>query len=87
MLQYKLPVGGEALFLCADFRRDPAFREATRLVAKYYKEVPKNASQNHAQMQRMQAEKLQYLQEQEEHTRQARVEQVLSVLPEAHRAF
>ena len=43
MLKYKLPVGGEALFLCADLRRDPAFREATRLIAKYYKEVPKNA--------------------------------------------
>jgi hypothetical protein len=51
MLKYKLPVGGEALFSCADFRRIPALREATRLLAKYYKEVPKNASQDHAQMQ------------------------------------
>ena len=69
MLKYKLPVGGEVLFSRADFRRDPAFREATRLSAKYYKEVPKNASKDYSEMQRVQAKELQYFQEQEKYPR------------------
>jgi hypothetical protein len=45
-----------------------------------------NASENHSQMQRMQAEKLQHNEEQEEHSGTSRVEQILSFLPQAHRA-
>ena len=43
-----------------------------------------NASQSDPEMQRVQAEKLQYHEEQEKHTGQAGAEQVLPFLPEAH---
>ena len=50
-------------------------------------EVPHNASKSRAQMQWMQAEKLQHDEEQEEHAWEAWTEQVLSFLPQAHQAY
>ena len=44
----------------------------------------KNASKSDPEMQRVQAEKLQYHEKQEKHTGQAGAEQVLPFLPEAH---
>ena len=48
------------------------------------KEVPLNARESHTEMQRVQAEKLQYDEEQEEHSGQAGTEQVLPLLQKAH---
>ena len=48
------------------------------------KEVPLDARESHFEMQRVQAEKLQYHEEQEEYPRQAWAEEVLPLLQEAH---
>ena len=50
------------------------------------REVPNNESEDRAGLHRVQAEKLQHEEEQEERSRQAGNEQVLQVLPEAHPA-
>jgi hypothetical protein len=48
------------------------------------KEVPLDARESDPEMQRVQAEKLQYHEEQEEHSGQAGTEQVLPLLQKAH---
>ena len=49
-------------------------------------EVLRNESKNHFSMQRVQAEKLQHNEEQEERSRQTRDEEVLPFLQKAHNA-
>jgi hypothetical protein len=46
--------------------------------------VPLDARESHFEMQRVQAEKLQYHEKQEEHAGQAGTEQVLPLLQKAH---
>ena len=51
------------------------------------KEVPLDAREGHFEMQRVQAEKLQHHEEQEEHSGQAGTQQVLPLLQEAHAPY
>ena len=84
-----LPVSG-AFLLCAFSlfkpRRTGPGREAVGLPWRKanIRRCRKNASKSDPEMQRVQAEKLQYHEKQEKHTGQAGAEQVLPFLPEAH---
>ena len=71
MLKYELPVGGEVFFLRKEMhdeviRSDQGGNEAKR---PNITRRCRNASKDYDEMQRLQAEKLQYLQEQKEHAR------------------
>ena len=89
MLYSILPVSG-AFLLCAFSlfkpRRTGPGREADGLPRRKanIRRCRNNASQSDPEMQRVQAEKLQYHEKQEKHSGQAGAEQVLPFLPEAH---
>ena len=88
VLYYILPVGRRVIF--AVWKWPLTNREARLEIAEFNKEVPKNGcrckSQDHPEMQWVQAAELQQHEEQEKLSREARDEQVLSLLPQAHQA-